>query len=674
VIAEPDRVSVEIDERAVAWITVRSAEGSLAIADLIALEGAVRLLERAAGDRRARSAVILSDPAERFLGELDLEELERVGTPEGAAHWVRTGLRVLRRLDLLPIPTFAAIQGDCSGPGLSVALACTYRVGVGKVLPRLALREGEMGLLPFWGASVRLGRLIGVHTAAELLTTSRWLEAEEAMERGLLDAVTADAGDELSAFAAEHGRRRSPHSRSSRVRPWRSLGASTWGSGVFRRPKRPGAPDAGLAADALQMIQAGKRLPLADALEREADLYIRWLGEADLSPYLHLARQERRARRLPSPALSGTIEEVGVLGADDASIALAALLARHGLSVRLKAERRDAARRALSAVRSALGPAVHADLQLEARLASGAGFGGFGALDLVLSAGDASAGADLLAAEEHVRDGCALVAIDPAHALSTVQGEMRLPNRLAGLRFPQPRLDGAGLVEIVRGPRTELRTVQRLRALAIRMKGIPVTTSDAAVGLVDRCVVALVLEAVWLLQEGAGWEEIETAARSGGIEPSPLARAEQLGFRWVESRALALLALGHERFRPPALLERLASGPGSRPAFEPARDPGVWTPQGLLERLTLRATIEALHGFDEGLVRDAGMVDLALVLLGVAPRSTGGLLFPLQRDGARAAASAFERLGAAHGPRFTPPRPTDRVGEPRAGQGAPGVL
>jgi enoyl-CoA hydratase/carnithine racemase len=656
---EPDRFSVEIDEHRVAWVTLRTVGGTVSHADLRALEDAVRLLERAAGDRRARSAILLSGSAETFLGEIDLRELEEArAVPDGAgtAEWVRTGTRVLRRLDLLPIPTVAAVEGDCSGPGAAVALACTYRVAVGSPVFRIGFRERDTGFLPFWGAASRLPRLVGLRPASEMVRSGRWIDAEEARELGLLDALLEDH-EAAGAFAAEKGRR-PPGRATGGGRLVRRL-LTTVGGGR-RRPAsdaRFNPTAAGAAPDAIAQLAA---LPLEEALEREAALVVQRLGSADLEPFLHLARMERRAR---DPAVSGTLDrlqEAGVLGSDDAAVALTALLSTHGLRVRLKARRRDAALRAVLAARAALSRPGGVD-DADERVGSGVGFGGFGALDLVLAPEGPTAAADLLAAEDHVRDDCVLVIIDPPEPLDALQQRLRHPERLSGLRFPRPRLAAAGLVEILRGTRTAPAAVERLRNLVVRLRGVPVVTTDAPGGLVDRCVLGLILEALWLRQEGVDPAVIEQGARLRGIDPPPLARAETLGAHWLLERSRLLAAAGYERFLAPPLLERLVDGGG-----EPAVAGGDFRSSGLAdggssdvaavgERLALRVLVESLHAVDEGIVLQPGAVDLAVVLAGLAPRSRGGPLFDLRRTGVISALHALERLSAEQGARFAPP-------------------
>ena len=96
----------------------------------------------------------------------------------------------------LPYPTVAAVGGCCLGSGLELALACRWRVAAANAV--LALPETSFDLMPGCGGTVRLPPLIGRGRAVELLLSGRFVDAEEAREIGLVDAVV-DRRDLLAA-------------------------------------------------------------------------------------------------------------------------------------------------------------------------------------------------------------------------------------------------------------------------------------------------------------------------------------------------------------------------------------------------------------------------------------------------------------------------------------------
>jgi enoyl-CoA hydratase/carnithine racemase len=126
-----------------------------------------------------------------FIAGADLKELsshagaDQPSTRELAEH----GLRVLDAMEALPFPTAACIDGAALGGGLEVALACDYRIAGTNPKIKLGLPEVTLGLIPGWGGTQRLPRLIGVTSAIEVLLTNVQFDAETARFRGLVDRI-----------------------------------------------------------------------------------------------------------------------------------------------------------------------------------------------------------------------------------------------------------------------------------------------------------------------------------------------------------------------------------------------------------------------------------------------------------------------------------------------------
>jgi enoyl-CoA hydratase len=153
----------------------------------------------AGGDARALLVTGAGDRA--FCAGADIKELmgrslraQREGTALGQAIFVK--------LDALPIPSTALINGYAFGGGLELALACTFRLAARNA--RLGLPEIKLGLIPGYGGTQRLPRLVGEARALEIILTGRTVEAEEAERIGLVNRIAE--GDLLEAgrsFARE---------------------------------------------------------------------------------------------------------------------------------------------------------------------------------------------------------------------------------------------------------------------------------------------------------------------------------------------------------------------------------------------------------------------------------------------------------------------------------------
>lgn len=138
----------------------------------------------AGGDARALLVTGAGDRA--FCAGADINELmgrSLTAQREGAAF----GQAVFAKLDALPIPSIALINGYAFGGGLELALACTFRLGAPTA--KLGLPEIKLGLIPGYGGTQRLPRLIGEARALEIILTGRTVEAEEAERIGLVNRI-----------------------------------------------------------------------------------------------------------------------------------------------------------------------------------------------------------------------------------------------------------------------------------------------------------------------------------------------------------------------------------------------------------------------------------------------------------------------------------------------------
>jgi enoyl-CoA hydratase len=132
-------------------------------------------------------AVILTGQGEKaFIAGADIQEMSEMG-PLEATGFSRMAHRVLARLSALPVPIIAAMNGHTLGGGLEFALACDIRVAEEKAT--LGFPEVTLGIIPGWGGTQRLTRLVGTGKAMDLILTGRRIKAPEAHNLGIVEHV-----------------------------------------------------------------------------------------------------------------------------------------------------------------------------------------------------------------------------------------------------------------------------------------------------------------------------------------------------------------------------------------------------------------------------------------------------------------------------------------------------
>ncbi len=188
-----DTITLDIDaDDDVATLTIdRPAElNALTVDTLEAIEAA--LDEAAAAD--ARALVVTGAGDEAFVAGADISYMAELSTPEAQAY-AELGHRVADAIESFPAPTIAAVNGYAFGGGCELALACDLRVAAESAV--LGQTELDLGIIPGWGGTQRLSRLVGDETAKRLVFLGERVDGARAAEIGLVGEVVPD--DELDA-------------------------------------------------------------------------------------------------------------------------------------------------------------------------------------------------------------------------------------------------------------------------------------------------------------------------------------------------------------------------------------------------------------------------------------------------------------------------------------------
>src|SRR5262249_37893646 len=142
-----------------------------------------------ASSPQLKGVILTSAKRSIFIAGVDLKMITENATPENVRELIELGQTVMNRLAALPIPTVAAIHGAAVGGGYEVCLACDYRVASTDRATKIGLPETQLGLLPAWGGSTRLPRLIGLPKALDIILGGKTLAAKPALKCGMVDEL-----------------------------------------------------------------------------------------------------------------------------------------------------------------------------------------------------------------------------------------------------------------------------------------------------------------------------------------------------------------------------------------------------------------------------------------------------------------------------------------------------
>jgi enoyl-CoA hydratase len=179
-------VPVELERRGAVALVRLSNPTALNALSVEMLDELDATLDQIAADPELRAVVITGDGEKAFCAGADIRHMSQATALEARAY-AKRGHAVSARLESLPKPVIAAINGYALGGGCELALACDIRLASDKA--RIGQPEINLGILPGWGGTQRLARVTSPGFAKELIFTGRTVMADEALRAGLVNHV-----------------------------------------------------------------------------------------------------------------------------------------------------------------------------------------------------------------------------------------------------------------------------------------------------------------------------------------------------------------------------------------------------------------------------------------------------------------------------------------------------
>lgn len=640
--------------------------------DLRSLQQLSQYIDEMEENPYLNGAVFSSTSGPIFLAGADLKTLERAWVDAAQMEsYLRLGQQVFERIAQLRFPTVAAIHGACLGGGCELALACDYRVASADGVTRIGLPETRLGILPAWGGTARLPRLVGLPAALKLVTQGKVLSAQQALKVGLIDQIAPR--ERLLEAAAGWIERGAPmlDALPAPVRRWwgKATAVTVGKRAIHELERRTECHYPAVLEAAKVMINGMSRsIPEVLADEREA---VKKLSQDPRSKNLfRLFCLQEDARRLARNAARDVpeVRSVAVVGAGVMGASIAQWMSTRGIHVVLRdldpqrlgdgMERifrlyERARKRGVMTSREARSGIDRISPTLSARALR--------SVDWVIEA--ATEEADLKRSlftefDRMVGPDTLLASNTSALSVQDMAMATRRPTRVVGLHFFNP-VHRMPLVEIIL-PEANVIGKEAL-ALVHQMGKVPIVVRDTPGFLVNRILIPCLLEAVAAFDAGMSADEIDGAMRSFGMPMGPLELADEVGLDVTLHVAEALFRAWPDRMAVPPLLVKLVeggllgrkSGQGFR-RYERQSKGAHWSAghfrqrsgveideAGIQERIVLRMVDEAARCLEEEVVPTAGEVDLGMVLGAGFPPFRGG---PLRFADAMRAATVVERM------------------------------
>jgi 3-hydroxyacyl-CoA dehydrogenase/enoyl-CoA hydratase/3-hydroxybutyryl-CoA epimerase len=658
--------------------------------------------DRLGKDPTVKLLVILSRKKSGFLAGADLHEFTGVQSPAQATAMSARGQRLFDKLANLPMPVVAVIHGVCLGGGLELSLACDYRIAIDQPGTKLGLPEIKLGLLPGWGGTQRLPRVVGIERAIQVILQGRELNAADALRWGLVDAVAPTQAEALAMIAGEVGGRfiqqgkrpkKGPPLRTGRQWLLESnpLSRMLLFRGAERVVKRRVPDDMPAPLEALRSIRIGMSRGMEAGLTYEHEAIGRLATTTAARNLITLFFLMERAKK-PSDAPTEAelpCRKVGVVGAGTMGAGIAQLAAVKGCQVVVQEINEAALAAGIKKIDDLFQKAVERKVmsaeearQKLAAIGKTTTWEGFGDADLVIEAVIEDLGMKrevFRELERRTRPQTILATNTSSLSVTALQQGMTHPARIGGLHFFNP-VHKMPLVEVIRAPETEETVAKVMARWAAAIGKTPVVVKDSPGFVVNRVLAPYMNEAGLLVTEGMPVEEIDRVMRRFGMPMGPLELLDTVGLDVAAHVAKVVGPAFAGRLAPDPALEAMVQkgwlGQKSGAGFyrydgkkkrvntealntlpggdRPAKAVGEKERQEARERMVLLMVNEAAACLGEGLAPTADVIDLAMIFgTGWAPQRGGPLRYADDR-GAADIVRTMEDLARRLGPRFEP--------------------
>ena len=498
-------------------------------------EGISDAIDQLQKDDGLKAAVLIGGGS-TFIAGADIKELEKMaaGKPRGAGL-----LPLLLKIEDCRKPVVAAIHGTALGGGMETAMACHYRVAVRSA--KVGQPEVKLGIIPGAAGTQRLPRLTGVAKAVEMCSEGNPVAAEGALRLGLIDKLIN--GDLLAgaiAFAQELAAKPIPKTRERHDK----LGTPEQNAPVFAAARENARKkQRGLLAPlaAIDAVEAATKMPFGEGCQVEQTLFVECLTSPQAKALMHVFFAEREVAKIPdipkdTPLIP--VKTAGVVGAGTMGGGISMVLANAGIPVLVKEADQAALDRGTSNIQKNYANSVKrgrftqqfVDERLKL-IQPTLSLDGFADVDLVIEAvfeGMALKKEVFAQLDKVCKPGAILASNTSTLDIDEIASATHRPQFVVGTHFFSPA-NVMRLLEIVRGKATSKEVIATSMQLAKKLGKVGVLVGNCRGFVGNRMFHPYVRESVFLLEEGASVQEVDSVLYDFGMAMGPLAVGDLAG-------------------------------------------------------------------------------------------------------------------------------------------------
>ncbi|OGW81226.1 MAG: hypothetical protein A3G33_05970 [Omnitrophica bacterium RIFCSPLOWO2_12_FULL_44_17] len=562
----------------IAFIEFDQPDSKVNVLNTSAMQELDSILGQLAGGAHpdVKALLITSKKDGIFIAGADIKEIEVINTVAEAKEKAEKGKEILFKLAELKLVTMAVINGACLGGGLELALACNYRVAGLSNKIKIGLPEVKLGIIPGFGGTQRLPRVIGLTKAVSMILGGEVVSGSNALRLGLVDRLFSDARivEEAVDFVREilEGRGR-PKKKQKREIISLFLEETHLGRNIlFDQAKKnvlkktKGFYPAPLKAIDVLWRTYGMDIRKGSVIESEVfgELAITDISK-NLIKVFYLNEEFKKIPWVGPDCKPAEIKKCGIVGAGVMGGGIAQLLSFYDIPTRVKDINFESLKTALKTAKSLFDYSLKKRKLKQAQVDFKLGlisptvtYQGFENADFVIEAvvEDINIKQKVFKEISQITRSDTVLASNTSSLPIIKMAEVATsPERMVGLHFFNP-VHRMPLVEVIRSSKSSDKSIATAIAFARKIGKVVIVVKDVPGFLINRILLSYMNEAGFLIEEGLRMEKIDEVALKFGMPMGPIELIDEVGVDVGYKVAKILEEAYGSRMRVAAILKK----------------------------------------------------------------------------------------------------------------------
>ncbi len=635
-------------------------------------------------DSSIKALVIQSAKKNIFVAGADIKQIQKITDEKEVYKVLMRCHEIFNKLENLPIPTIAYINGACMGGGLELALTCTYRVASTNVKTKLAFPEVKLGFFPGFAGTQRAPKIVGLINALDLILSGKTVDAKKAYRMKLVDEVFDDGQRE---FKLEEFIQNAINKRIRSRKKFNLLEKWPFREIIFSKTltalenkvnKEFQAP-----YKALEVIKATFDKPFEEGILLEAKEFSKLAVTKESKNMINLfftfEKLNKNYEKTENP-----ISDVAILGNGVMGKGIIWLFSKYLKEVRIKIRKIDQVKNILKDVAKVYDFLIktrrmtksQVDFKLN-KISYTDKFNGLNSTQFAIEAiiEDEQAKKDAYKELEKVLDKNAIIATNTSSiSIEKLVSDVENKENFIGVHFFNP-VNMMPLVEVIPSSYTSKETINKTFELLISCGKTPILVGDCAGFIVNRILLPYLNEAAFILSDGSNIKHIDRVIKDFGMPMGPFTLADTVGIDIGYKVASILNEAYGERMPIAPILTKVYSdlkllGKKSNEGFYiyNGKDSQVnenvtsmlennnkiIIDKEIVERCIYIMINEASRCLEEKIVEDANIIDFAMITGTGFPPHKGGLCTLANEIGINNIVQSLQKYEKAYGSRFAP--------------------